>query len=95
MTVVGLGEGSVDYVHVVPRLPGAGPAKLPIRSHHIVCGGQVATAMAACASLGLSAGYSTKLAVLEAAYQTGLVQECPDNEFGYLGTSAVEVVISP
>jgi sugar/nucleoside kinase (ribokinase family) len=57
MIVVGLGEASVDYVHVVPRLPAAGLAKLPIRSHHIACGGQVATAMAACASLGLSAGY--------------------------------------
>jgi sulfofructose kinase len=55
--VVGFGEGSVDYVHVVPGLPAAGSAKLPIRSHYVACGGQVATAMAACASLGLSAIY--------------------------------------
>src|SRR5688500_7403245 len=57
MMVVGLGEGSIDYVHVVPRLRAAGLAKLPIRSHYVACGGQAATAMAACVSLGLSAGY--------------------------------------
>lgn len=57
VAVAGFGEGSVDYVHVVPQLPVAGVGKLPIRSHYAACGGQVATAMAACASLGLSAAY--------------------------------------
>lgn len=56
--VVGLGESSIDYVYVVPRLPGAdGPAKIPIASHFSACGGQVATTMAACASLGVRASY--------------------------------------
>jgi sugar/nucleoside kinase (ribokinase family) len=55
--VVGFGESSVDYVHVVPELPRPGVAKLPIASRYSSYGGQVATTMAACAALGLSSGY--------------------------------------
>lgn len=55
--VAGLGESSIDYVHVVPALPGADVSKLRISSHFSSCGGQVATAMAACAALGLRASY--------------------------------------
>ena len=55
--VVGFGESSVDFVHVVPDLPHAGVSKLEISSHYTACGGQVATAMAGCAALGLKAAY--------------------------------------
>ena len=55
--VVGLGESSIDYVYIVPHLPGAGLPKLPIHSHFSACGGQVATTMAGCAALGLHAAY--------------------------------------
>ena len=57
LDVVGLGESSIDYVYIVPHLPGAGVPKLPIHSHFSACGGQVATTMAACAALGLKAAY--------------------------------------
>ena len=57
LDVVGLGESSIDYVYIVPHLPGAGIPKLPIHSHFSACGGQVATTMAACAALGLKAAY--------------------------------------
>jgi sugar/nucleoside kinase (ribokinase family) len=54
--VVGLGENSVDYVY---RLAGAVAPneKLEAASHQLSCGGQVATTLAACAALGLRAGY--------------------------------------
>ena len=57
--VVGLGENSVDVVHLLPEWPqpdGAG-AKMRIRERLALCGGQMATAMCACASLGLRAKY--------------------------------------
>ena len=57
LDVVGLGESSIDYVYVLPSLPGTTTSKLPIRTHFSACGGQVATTMAACAALGLRAGY--------------------------------------
>jgi sulfofructose kinase len=57
LDVLGFGESSVDYVYTVPALPRAGTAKLPIVSHDVSCGGQVATTVAACAALGLKAGY--------------------------------------
>jgi sulfofructose kinase len=57
LDVVGLGESSIDYVYVLPSLPGAATSKLPIRAHFSACGGQVATTMAACAALGLRAAY--------------------------------------
>jgi sulfofructose kinase len=55
--VVGFGESSVDYVYVVPELPRAGGAKLPISHSFVSAGGQVATALAACATFGLRCAY--------------------------------------
>jgi sugar/nucleoside kinase (ribokinase family) len=57
--VLGIGCNSVDYVYRVPASPRADSpqAKQRIRSHTVSCGGQTATAMAACAALGLRAGY--------------------------------------
>jgi sulfofructose kinase len=57
LDVLGFGESSVDYVYTVPALPRAGASKLPITSHYTAIGGQVATTIAACAALGLDAGY--------------------------------------
>ncbi len=57
--VVGVGANSVDFVHLLPGPPqsrGAG-AKMKIRRQHILCGGQMVTAMCACAKLGLRAKY--------------------------------------
>ena len=58
--MIGLGENSVDRVMVVPRLPGAPGAtsKMRVASAVRSAGGQVATTMAACASLGLRAAYA-------------------------------------
>jgi len=57
--VIGIGENSVDSVNLLPGYPQpTGPsAKMRIRARHILCGGQMATAMCACASLGLRAKY--------------------------------------
>lgn len=57
--VVGLGANSVDYVHLLPGYPRQhGPqAKMRIRRQIACCGGQMATALATCASLGLSTRY--------------------------------------
>ncbi|HWI20929.1 MAG TPA: PfkB family carbohydrate kinase [Vicinamibacterales bacterium] len=57
--VLGVGCNSVDYVYRLPASPRADSptAKLRITSHHVMCGGQTATAMAACAGLGLRAAY--------------------------------------
>jgi sugar/nucleoside kinase (ribokinase family) len=55
--VAGFGESSIDFVHVLPELPGPANAKLPIESQYVSCGGQVATALAACVALGLKAAY--------------------------------------
>jgi sulfofructose kinase len=52
--VVGLGESSIDEVYRLPGAPVAN-AKLPVISRQIRYGGQVATALAACASFGLRA----------------------------------------
>ena len=53
--VVGVGANSVDYVYRLPASPRADSptAKLRITSHAVSCGGQMATALAACAALGL------------------------------------------
>src|SRR5688500_5077779 len=58
--VAGVGAGSVDLVYVLPAYPTSeGPlSKLPIHSHFISCGGQTATAMTACAALGLRAAFA-------------------------------------
>jgi len=57
--VVGVGANSVDYVYRVPDSPRADSptAKLRINSHTVSCGGQMATALAGCAALGLHAAY--------------------------------------
>lgn len=57
--VVGVGCNSVDYVYRVPAAPKADSptAKLRISSHQTMCGGQMATAMAACAEFGLKTAY--------------------------------------
>ncbi len=57
--VLGIGANSVDYVYLLPAYPEAdGPnAKMRISSHSLSCGGQVATALCTCASMGLSAKY--------------------------------------
>ena len=48
--VAGVGASSVDFVYTLPEWPGPiGPAaKLPIQHRFVACGGQTATAMAAC-----------------------------------------------
>jgi sulfofructose kinase len=53
--VVGFGATSVDFVYQLPSCPAptASLAKLRINRHFVSCGGQVATALAACARLGL------------------------------------------
>jgi sulfofructose kinase len=57
--VLGVGCNSVDYVYRLPASPRADSptAKLRITSHHVMCGGQTATAMAACAGFGLRTAY--------------------------------------
>lgn len=57
--VLGVGCNSVDYVYRVPASPVADSptAKLRISSHEVMCGGQTATAIAACARFGLKAAY--------------------------------------
>lgn len=57
--VIGVGANAVDYVYRLPAVPEAqGPnAKMRIRGHLLSCGGQTATALSTCASLGLRAKY--------------------------------------
>ena len=57
--VIGIGANSVDYVYRLPAYPqpGGARAKMRITRHAVTCGGQVATALAACAALGLRAKY--------------------------------------
>jgi sugar/nucleoside kinase (ribokinase family) len=59
LDVVGFGESSVDYINLLPRVPGAPgvPSKLRISSQFVACGGQVATMLAACSGLRLRASY--------------------------------------
>jgi sulfofructose kinase len=57
--VVGVGANSVDFVNLLPGYPqpfGAF-AKMRIRDHRVLCGGQTATAMCTCARLGLRSKY--------------------------------------
>ena len=58
--VVGIGANSVDYVHLLPGYPQPFGtfAKMKIEHQEILCGGQMATAMCACAKLGLRAKYA-------------------------------------
>lgn len=57
--VLGLGENSVDIVHLLPGYPQPhGPlAKMRIREREICVGGQMVTALSTCAALGLRAKY--------------------------------------
>src|ERR1700750_3146280 len=57
--VIGIGENSVDFVNLLPGYPQpyGRSAKMRIRERHVLCGGQMATAMCACAGLGLRAKY--------------------------------------
>jgi sulfofructose kinase len=57
--VVGVGASSIDYVYRLPAHPEPhGPnAKMRVSGHSIFFGGQTATAMATCASLGLRAKF--------------------------------------
>ena len=58
--VVGIGANSVDYVYRLPAPPDFhGPhSKLRLTGHTVSCGGQVATALATCAALGLRPAYA-------------------------------------
>jgi sugar/nucleoside kinase (ribokinase family) len=56
MDVVGVGENSVDLVYRLPAAPAAN-GKQAITSHRRSAGGQVATTLCACASLGLRTAY--------------------------------------
>lgn len=57
--VIGVGANSVDYVYRLPAYPERqGPnAKMRISSHTLCTGGQVATMLCTCASMGLRAKY--------------------------------------
>jgi sulfofructose kinase len=57
--VVGFGANSVDVVHVVPAFPRpeGWHSKMRVRRQFVTCGGQTATAMAACVRFGLRALY--------------------------------------
>lgn len=57
--VIGVGANSVDYVNRLPAYPEPqGPfSKMRIQEQAVCCGGQTATALAACASLGLRTRY--------------------------------------
>src|SRR5262245_38788814 len=54
--VVGLGENSIDHLCVVEEFPRP-DEKRPLRGYELQGGGQIATAMVACARLGLKSAY--------------------------------------
>lgn len=57
--VLGVGANSVDYVYRLPASPRADSptAKMRISSHSLQCGGQMGTALSACAAMGLRVAY--------------------------------------
>ena len=57
--VVGVGANSVDLVYVLPQYPqpDSPSAKLRILEHRLSPGGQMTTALSACAALGLRTSY--------------------------------------
>jgi len=59
LDVVGVGANSVDFVYRLPSFPSPDGsfAKLRISEHLVSCGGQVTTALATCAALGLRTSY--------------------------------------
>src|SRR5689334_2103201 len=54
--VIGIGEVCVDHLCVIPNWPAPG-GKVRMREYELQGGGQVATAMVACARLGLRAKF--------------------------------------
>jgi len=58
--VVGIGENSIDYVYRLPSLPTSttSASKIQIAGHRVLPGGQVATTLATCATLGLATAYA-------------------------------------
>ncbi len=57
--MIGVGANSVDFVNLLPGYPQpfGSFAKMQIRERRVLCGGQTATAMCTCASLGLRSKY--------------------------------------
>src|ERR1700730_5836233 len=57
--VVGVGANSVDFVNLLPGSPQPSGtfAKMRIGERRVLCGGQMATAVCTCASLGLRSKY--------------------------------------
>jgi sulfofructose kinase len=57
--VVGVGANSVDFVNLLPGYPQPSGtfAKMRIGERRVLCGGQMATAVCTCASLGLRSKY--------------------------------------
>jgi sulfofructose kinase len=57
--VVGVGANSVDFVNILPGYPQPSGflAKMRLRQRHVLCGGQTATTVGTCASLGLRSKY--------------------------------------
>jgi len=58
--VVGMGLNAVDHICVIPRFPHC-DEKLPMVDFHRTVGGQVASALVACARWGLKASYIGKV----------------------------------
>lgn len=96
--VLGIGESSIDYVYRVPALPHHGaPSKVRITRRSVSPGGQVATTLCTCASLGLSTRYIGALGndgngrlVREALNRHGVhTDECVTRE----GTSRYAVIL--
>ena len=57
--VLGFGEYSIDEMYRLPTLPRGGETpKIPLTSHARRPGGQVATTLSACATLGLRTAYA-------------------------------------
>jgi sugar/nucleoside kinase (ribokinase family) len=96
--VVGVGASSVDYVYRLPASPSfaGGDSKLRLVSRSVSSGGQVATAMTACARLGLRAAYAGAVGrdengrrVLEALEAAGVdvslvIHKDADNQFAVI-----------
>jgi sulfofructose kinase len=86
--VIGVGANSVDHVYRIPAAPAVeGPAsKMRITSHVVSCGGQMATALAACARFGLRTKY---IGVVGSDGNGRLVRD----ELGRRGIDATHVVV--
>ena len=86
--VVGIGANSVDFVHLLPGYPQpfGSFAKMKIERQEILCGGQTATAMCACAKLGLRARYAGVTGTDENGRRVR-------NELGRRGIDLTDVII--